>query len=157
MLSVRGFMMNKKGDAPMILLALVTLVLIVMMAFIFLTFGGKLGEKSLEYSKVSSSLEFNYQYVVSGAKVIVKEAVNNKDSSSEMFDKIKAVAEKYNYNIVGQGNFFGQIRNGEFNYEQDQLKAKGLFVTSEVGASSGKRAFDLCLQFDKTGEFFSYC
>jgi len=152
--------MNRKGDAPMILLALVTLILIVMMAFIFLTFGGKLGEKSSEYSKFSSSLEFNYQYITSSAKVIVKEAVNSQDkeiAALGMFDRIKRVAEKYNYNIVGQGNLFGKVRNGEFSYEQEQLKISGLFVTSEVGANSGKRVFDLCLQFDDKGEFLSYC
>jgi hypothetical protein len=155
-----SFKMNKKGDAPMILLALVTLVLVVMMAFIFLTFGGKLAEKSVEYSKVSSGLEFNYQYIISSAKLIIKEAVKGDEGGIEetsFNDRIKSAAEKYNYNLVGQGNLFGKIRNGEFSFADNKLVVNGLFVTYEVGANSAKRVFDLCLQLDNKGEFLSYC
>jgi hypothetical protein len=142
--------MNRKGDAPMLLLVMVTLALMIMMIFIFITFGGDLKSKSLEYSKLSSGLEFNYQYVVSSAKIIVKESVESKAAIAE-------IAEKYNYNVVGQGNLFGKMRNGEFKFDQNKFVAEGLFVTSENGASSAKRVFDLCLQFDNKGEFLNNC
>jgi len=150
--------MNRKGDVPLIIMVVVTLALIVTLIVVFLTFKGDLSARSSEYSKLSSGLEFNYQYIVSSAKVIIKETVNNEGYGDRLTnDIIKEIAEKYNYNIKGQGNFFGEIRNGNFEFDGTKLVVEGLFVTSEFKASNAKRVFDLCLEFDGSGEFVKYC
>jgi len=152
--------LNKKGDAPMILLAVVTLGLILMLGFVFLSFRADLTNKSLQYSKLSNSLEFNQKYVISSVKAIVKEMVKSEDPGiMDNFGKeaIIELSDKYNYNIKGQGNLFGEIRNENFAFDDNKFEIKGLFVTSEIGANSAKRVFDLCLEFDINGDFVKNC
>jgi len=153
-------MMNRKGDVPLIIMVVVTLALIVTLLFVFLTFKDSLNARSSEYSKLSSGLEFNYQYVVSTAKVIVKETYTSDDPAVmdlDYKDRVIAIADKYDYNIKGEGNFFGKIRNGDFEFDGDNFKVSDLFVTSEFKANNAKRVFDLCLEFDAVGNFKNYC
>jgi len=151
---------NRRGDVPLILVAVVVLALIVTMLFVFITFKDELSGKSLLYSKLSNSLEFNQKYVISSVKAIVKEMVKSEDPGiMDNFGKeaIIELSDKYNYNIKGQGNLFGEIRNENFAFDDNKFEIKGLFVTSEIGANSAKRVFDLCLEFDINGDFVKNC
>ncbi|MEM4259165.1 MAG: hypothetical protein QXS38_00160 [Candidatus Pacearchaeota archaeon] len=148
--------MNKRGQVPILMLFLVAVVLVIAALVSFTIFPRDFGDKSLVVSRTISGVQSGEEYVAGIAKIIAKEAIKmNSDIPKADFEE---VASRKDYSVQEAGNFFGKIRNGEFVFkmvegERYLLKVSGLFVRSSYGYNEMKRNFDLCMLFDKNGNY----
>ncbi len=156
-------MMNKKGDVPTILLFLVALLSVISTLYAFATFNGDLETQSKELSELVTEIEFSEQYVKEQAKLLVWETVAFCPSCSiaEIDNSFKENADSKDLAISKAGNFFGKIRNSDYEiYENEdnyELIIVDLFVQTEKGENKIIRNFDICMFFNLQGNFVKEC
>jgi len=138
--------MNRRGDMPTILLFVIALVLVLVTLFAFITFSGDFGGKSKDLGIMMSEISFAHDYVFAKAEFIAEKAIEQGGTKEKFIEITAAEDEKFRYDSIG--NFYGKIRNGDFEFQEEEpgnyvLEIKGLFVKSEKEGNSIKRNFNL--------------
>ena len=138
--------MDKKGDLPTTMLIPVTLILVVLALFSFLTFNRAVDTASGEISEVMQEVAFSEQYVQTIAQSTFDEVVASGAESMKAAYQQRIAAQ--DLELAGLGNFFGKIRTGDFTIEKQNdgtvvLNTHGLFVQSVRGLHKLRREFDL--------------
>jgi hypothetical protein len=153
-----SFLRNKKGQVHLFILVLVALGLVIASLFAFYTFNRNLGVHSQETSKMMLEIGFGQDYVLESAKLIVLEMNKSKADLSAEFKEIAAL---HDIQLEPTSNFFGKVRNGEFEFgskgEGYELNVTGLFVKASEGVNSVTRNFTLCMEFNAEGDFAKNC
>ncbi|MBI2451663.1 hypothetical protein HYV50_01130 [Candidatus Pacearchaeota archaeon] len=161
--------MNKKSQVPTLLIFVIALILSGVALFAMVSFNNRLNRldsSSSTFSELHSEIEFNQQYVTEQAKLITEETISTCPdcSSSNLKTKFKEIsAEKESlYRYEGSGNFYGKIRNSEFEITSTeknsyQLIINNLFVQSKKDSGKIIRNFALCLEFNYQGNFIKSC
>tara|TARA_Y100000310_G_scaffold242604_1_gene246767 strand:- start:212 stop:727 length:516 start_codon:yes stop_codon:yes gene_type:complete len=149
--------MNRRGQFPLILLVVITLTLVLIALFSFASFSNELGRPSKAFADVMFEVDFAELYVVEKASLTVENTVNCDNCvETDLKKKFMEVADKHDLKYLSAGNFFGKIRNGEFNFSivggEYVLEINDLFVKSEKGRNEIVRDFDLTMRFDSLGE-----
>ena len=136
------------GWMPLIALALSALALIAM-----LTFKNDFHSQSSSISDMMAENSFNEQYVKAQASLLLKSSISECPSCSEneLKQKLKTLAEEKEkqFNHVGTGNFYGKIRNNEFEITGKTLLMNDLFVESKRGDNKIKRTFNLNINLEQ--------
>ncbi len=156
--------MDKRGDVAIILLFVVALVLSVSALFIFASFGNNIENVSRNHNNVLESLDANYSVVIEESRIIARDVIVkcNLCSNEELKRDFTTLAEKREgkFGSNWNGNFFGRIRNGDFDFyrsgENYFLNVSELFVTGKKDYSSMKRNFNLTIEFDKEGKVIRF-
>jgi len=146
--------MNRKGvELAILLLPLIALVFSGLALFLFISFSGEFKGGSGELDIIIADSIFAKRYVIAEAKLIAQETIA---SGGDLEKKFLEIAGEKDLNLGIAGNFFGKIRNNEFNFdrlgENYILEVDDLFVKSEIGKNSIKKNFDLLLEFDSEGK-----
>lgn len=148
-------MINRRGQIPILMLFAVTIILVIVALMSFATFDRAFNDNPLSVSKAIAKVNFAGEYIESSAKLIANEVIKNR--SSDLSVKFKEIASLRDLQVQESGNFFGKIRNGEFNFEnvgdEYKLNVNGLFVQASYGDNQITRKFDLCMLFDSSGSY----
>jgi len=141
--------MNRKAQVPTILIAVIALVLSAVTLFALVSFKGGIESQSEAYRQNIEDLNFNHQYVLAQAQLIAGKTtlLCPNCSPEQLKEKYQAISiETENlFRFKNAGNFYGKIRNGQFEIDSGRIKVEGLFVESSQGSSSIKREFTLNL------------
>ncbi|MEK6928478.1 MAG: hypothetical protein AABW65_00795 [Nanoarchaeota archaeon] len=148
--------MNKQGHIPTILMFVIALVLCVTSLVSFASYGEVVSVDSKKISNAITKAEFLQDYILKNTEISGRESII---SEGELRDNFKKITEKRNIEIEGAGNFFGKVRNDEFEFRREGeryfLIIKGLFVVSENGNNKIKREFDVFMEFDGNGRLLN--
>jgi hypothetical protein len=157
--------MNRRGDVPTLVLPIIALVLGLAVLYSFVSFSSGVGEEG-GWDDLVLEAKFQKSYVENLALNGVREVIRcDKDLAEKDLEvcsgdlrKIlqKAIAKR-DYGIV-EGNFFGRIRVGDFEFGKDGeeyvLEIEDVFVKSEKisdeRSSSAEKNFDIRVVLDKT-------
>lgn len=144
--------MNRKGDVPVAMLAVIALGLVIYAGFAFATLYKGFGGVSTDYSDLVSRANLNENYILSISKNAAISAIKLKEMNDSKVLKELFIQEVEKSNIPkleGMGNYFGKVRNGEFLFEiQDgkyYLEINGLFVRSIFKNSEITRNFNITM------------
>lgn len=143
--------MNKKSQVAIIAFVLAAFLIAGIPIYNELTFSNNFNSHEQELNSVLTNVQFNKNYIISEAKLIGEETLLKCPSCSveQLKQKFKEIANQTetNFRYDGAGNFYGKIRNNEFNIVQENgkylLKIPGLFVESESGFNKIRKNFDL--------------
>ena len=155
--------MNKRGQIHIGLIAVVALALSIAALVVYVSFSSNLQTNSEDFSTLSTNIIFADQYIHAQTQLSMKNAIQNCPacSTTELQIKFRDEINKHDYRINSVGNFFGKIRNDEFQLTQIpsgyEFKIENLFLQSDVSANKLRRDFTLCMNFDNTGNFVSNC
>lgn len=138
---------NKKAQTAIGLIPLVALLLGAAALLALLSFKGDFQSQSTLLSEMMEEIEFNHQYVLAQASLISKKSLKACPSCSseqlkQTFKEISLETEQQ-YRHEEAGNFFGKIRNDEFEILDNKLTINDLFIESQRGRNKIKRAFDI--------------
>lgn len=146
--------MNKRGDTPTILLFVFAIILSTTALIVFVSFPESFESESREVNKMLNEIRFNERYVEAEALMIAREAIRGGRGDVKL--AFRNIAEEKYLGYGGAGNFFGKIRNDEFDFEKATgvyvLKVKGLFVSAEKGENSIRRNFEMEIKLNENGE-----
>ena len=144
--------MNRRGAVIAIYLTVVVAIVLSAIAlFNFLNHGDVFGTQTQNNEKVIEHNILIHEYIEGTARLIMM------DSTEKGFSKetIMESAGTHNLHIVGQGDFFDKIANGDFTISQingkNTLKVEEVLVFSQSGRSSIKRTFTLEIEADAQG------
>ncbi len=145
--------MNRKGAAPaMTLLFFIIFITSLMLVFYFINFNSSIGDKSSEMASVLEEVEFSQQYMTAEATLLAQQSILKEGDVKENF---KSFAKTRDFGVESFGNFYGKIRNGEFEIRVSEsgylLEIKNLFAASRRGMNDLKRDFNLTIEFDGKG------
>ncbi|MEK6889219.1 MAG: hypothetical protein AABW80_03880 [Nanoarchaeota archaeon] len=144
---------SKRGDVPLALLVIIALVFAVAALFAFASYGGKFQTNSEDFSKLTFDLRMYEDYIFKSAEIIGREAIVQGGDVEKNMQKIEA---ERMLRIKEFGNFFGKIRTGEFEFNDNgdgyMLNVNDVFVIVQNGDNSIKRNFDVKIEFDKDGK-----
>ncbi len=148
--------MSRKGQIAILMLFVVAIVLVIASLVSFVNFPRDFGDRSILVSRAIAGVQAGEDYVVGISKIITKETISRKSDIPQT--DFMEVANRKDYGVQEAGNFFGKIRNSDFEFsmisgEKYLLKIEGLFVQAEYGFNLIKRNFDLCMLFDKDGNY----
>ncbi len=141
----------RRGDASVILLVVGALVLCILALSLFITYTSP-RDKGLEEAQVLfKSVEAVEQYVQASAVLILKEAVICKECSAQTLQgKVQEIAGTH-YSSIENTNFFGRIRNGDFNVHEEgnsyYLTVPGVLFQVRTGANSMQRTQTISVSF----------
>jgi len=146
--------MNKRGDIPLFLVFIGTILLVILALATFATYNGRLERPLDNINSLGNSVEILQDYLVSLSKIGMQEALNSssqKDPSSSFKDyisknEIRGINTNY-YALVRNGKF--SIGANEGNYE---LKIDNVYVKSEIDSGSLLRTFNITLKFEEKGK-----
>ena len=149
--------MNRRGHLPTILLGIVALVLMLVSWFVFLSYDKSTKADLSAIDKVASDFERDAAYVPAifesiVSRVILQADKNNFRASFE--EKFVEIAGKVDSVGDVSGNFFGKIRNKEYNLREENgiytLEIKDVLIFVSDGKNEIKMDFGyLSLKFDK--------
>ncbi len=148
--------MNRKGDAPLILLVIVALALSVIALFVFLSHDSTERVRTVELGKFVQ-LDEDQRYIVASTTLIGGESVKQclTCDSVTLKQSIIAKASTRDFGVKEAGNAFGKLRNGDFvvsvTGENVTLSFTKLFIQVQSDEGEFRRTFDLDLTFDKKG------
>ena len=141
--------LNKRGDVPTGLIIPVTIILMLLALYSFLTVSWKLENNSRDISQIITEVNFYEEYIRGLADEISLESIESGEQGLK--EKYMGGAKERDMQIKEAGSFFGKIRNGEFVFEKVDdkyvLNIKGLFVKSERKANALRREFDIIKSF----------
>ena len=144
-------MLNKKAQTAIGLMPLIAIVMSIATLIAMYSFSEGLESKSAEISDLLENIELNHKYIQAQIELIAeqtaKECINcEAEQLKEKFISISSEKESL-FRYEGAGNFYGKIRNGEFEIEEIEgkyfLKIEDLFVESQNGYNKIKRNFDV--------------
>ena len=103
-------------------------------------------------------VEFSQQYIYTQARLFVRETLLSCASCSgeKLKEKFMVLAadKEENFRYSGAGNFYGKIRNGEFEIDREgeilKLEIDDLFVESASGYNKIRREFSLSVEINET-------
>lgn len=148
---------NKRGHLPTILVFVVALVLCTSALLAFVSFGNNFGHLSKELADTTTEADFSEKYIISSAAAIAEESA--KVGSGQTKQEFMRIANERDLRLEAEGNFFGKIRAGEFEFDKQGneyvLKIDGLFVQSQRGENKIKRNFNVLMRFDMEGKRIS--
>lgn len=154
---------NKKGQVAILMLFVVALVLVI--ATLFVLFSSKAASSSdYGFTNTLSYGKGNLDSVMNLAEKIVKESITSKVSFYDIaIKKYKILRDLGAVQVAPYGNFFVQVENKDAFSFVDlgeiqkihlyNLKVSGLSIEASSGNSYEKRNFDLCMLFDKDGNY----
>jgi len=146
--------MNRKAQAPTILIFLAAIVLSVLTLFALLTFNNNFKSESLELSEMMQEVEFNKQYTIAQATLLLSQSKESCPtcSADQTKEKLQTLAKEKESTFLyeGTGNFYGRIRAGDFNItttdKTTTLQIDQVFSQSQRGNNKIKRFFDITIQ-----------
>lgn len=148
--------MNKKGDAPFLLLIMVALALILLSLFSFASLGKRFVSGSAEIGGLLSDGAFYEEYVQHESELLVNsvlsEALNDGvPPSKETLERLfKEQSRSRFLRIEGTESFLGKVERGEFRFEPKdgryEFELKNVEVYSRRGAHRFTRTFDVLIQ-----------
>lgn len=149
-----------RGQAPILMLVVVTIVLVTTSLFAFASFSERSGQDkfSKDISEMVTGVTTSYNFIFDSAKNIAfgtinARALNIKEEflKKSAFEEARLSSEQKSL----YGNFFSKVREGEFDFSRvdefssiARLKIEGLFVLAEEGNNFVRRDFDLCILFN---------
>jgi hypothetical protein len=143
---------NKKGIATTIAV-FVIFVAALALVFAFISFDSSIKKEVESMGKPVQDAEFIENYVVQESALIAQESIKKGGDIKSNFIEI---AGKRDFEIEDFGNFFGKIRNSEFEFEKKDegyvLEFKEIFISTKTGENSVKRNFDFSAKFGEAGE-----
>ncbi len=156
--------MNRRGDLPIGLMIVVALALSLAALYSFVSYSVRFEETSRMLYEIGLDVVYGWKYAEHYARVLGREVVLCEQvGASEELCAIKDLKERFmaaaalrDYKTRLTGNFFGKIRNGEFEFVCDRafclLKIEDVGIRAVRDVHSFERMFDLCLQFDMQGK-----
>ncbi|MEK6854954.1 MAG: hypothetical protein AABX73_01915 [Nanoarchaeota archaeon] len=154
---------NKKADVPITLVLIVAFALSIIALISFATFNSELTTQSQDLSDMLFEINLAHDYIAEKAKLISEEAINSCPACDniDLKESFKSSAETQNFKISNIGNFFGKIRNNEFQFEQLDntytLKIENIILQSERNDNKISREFSICMEFNKNGKYSKNC
>ncbi len=130
------------GWMPLIALALSALAVTAM-----LSFRDNLSSESAKLSDMIAENSFNEQYVKAQSSLLLKKSVSECPSCSDnelktMF-KSFSLEKEAQFKHIGTGNFYGKIRNNEFEIADKTLTINDIFVESKRGDIKIRKTFNI--------------
>lgn len=154
--------MNRRGNVPMVMILIFTLIIVSVAIFSFISFRGNITEQSAEINSAIAETSVAFTYVYSYAELLGKLAVeDNALNGGDIKEAYQREANMKDTGYENAGNFFGRIRAGDFRFEREdgkgeyELEIKDLFVIGEKGAHKITRHFDIQITYDSKGETLS--
>ncbi len=155
--------MNKKGDVPTLLLIIVALALSLATILGLLTFDNNRNQQSIQFSEITSDIEFKQQYITASIKLLAKQSITQTNPEQAFQD----LANKKEFIYPGTENFFGKIRRHtpstkEFTLTKNEnnnyvFQMQDIKITSKKADNSITRTLNLCFEFNSNGEFLNSC
>ena len=144
--------MNKKGDVSMTILVIIALAASAAVAFAFITYNGTIGNGTNDMRDCISETGFAVNYIQSEAALLGEESIKKgRDIKSNFILLAKEREDQFSY----LGNFYGEVRNGNFEFSDTGdlyvLKFEKLFVSSERGQNQVKINFNFNVTFSRDG------
>lgn len=152
-------MLNRRGHLPTIMLLVIGFLLMGVSWFVFISANADLKPYLSNIGYLTDSTHSDYSYVVMMAPRVAERAIalSSKNNFEQDF--------RYNFNKeasrieslgVVSGNFFGKIRNNDYNVTQENgfyvLRVNDVFVSSQSGQNKITRTFDITVKLDVTGQ-----
>ncbi len=151
--------MNRRGDIPMILLFIITLILVALALFSMVSFNNNLAKNSEGRSEMLARMAFLEDYVVAKTKNVAHDVIvrgGELKSDEDLRAKFEEIVNERNFGVEGTENYFGKILRGEFVFSRDKdkywLEIKDLNLEASRGANSIKRNVNLRIEFDYSGD-----
>lgn len=142
--------MNKRGDLPTVLLFFVSITLMGIALFSFISFNDRFATDSQGRDTMLNSIRFFEKYLIEESRIIGRESMQN--GNSDLKEKFRELAEKRDLRIVETREYFDKIKNGDFSFklEGDKyvLEIRDLSLKAESGSNSFERKLDIRLEFD---------
>lgn len=149
--------MDKKGR--IIASALIVLFAFAVAAaaiFVYLEYAADNSSNSRALSEMSALIEFNHKYILKQADILGRETLSlcvscSDEALKERFIILSAENEA-NFRYEGMGNFYGKIRNGEFEIHREgevlRLEINNLFVEAKRDSNRIRREFGIALDIN---------
>ncbi len=157
--------MNRLGDLAMGLIVVVALALSLAALYSFVSYSNNSQGASIALYELGYDVVHSTKYVERSASIIGREVVlcEQRGASGKLCEikdlkeRFMTVADLRDYNTGRAGNFFGKIRNGEFEFVCNSdslclLKVEDVSIRAVRDMHSFERTLDLCLQFDSQGK-----
>ncbi|MEM4271860.1 MAG: hypothetical protein QXD13_02125 [Candidatus Pacearchaeota archaeon] len=154
--------MNKKGQIPIVMLFVVALALVITALMSFASFNRAFDDQSIRNSKLMVSVGFGEQYCFESVKYAAKKAIKELKEGENLKEKFRSLLLEKNIGLSETGNFFRKVNDNEFKFEKltDNLyhfEMAGIIADAGGKESNIIRQFNLCMEFDKNGEFVKRC
>ncbi|MFH1290515.1 MAG: hypothetical protein ABIH92_03845 [Nanoarchaeota archaeon] len=155
--------MNRKGQIATTLLVIAALILSGMALYTMISFNDDIRLQSAVLNRLTNDAVLLEEYVLEQAKVFGKDLVLTCPSCSR--EELKVKGQEFDVRRKtrpdGIGNFYGKLRNGEFTFKEQEgnftLEIPNLLVQPEYKSNKIRRNFDLCLEFNQTGDYNKSC
>ncbi len=148
--------MNRKGDAPFVLLVFLALALCIITIFFILFSGKEFSSKSKELNDIMSEARIAQEYSLEVASDILNDTLNCNNSQDsacligDVKERYKEIAKRYNVGYPGNLVFFKKVKEGEFSIDsQDGIYVFEMIdmkVTSERGTNKIIRNFNITIE-----------
>lgn len=143
--------MNKKGEIQYLLIPLIAFLLASASIYSMISMEKNSTEQTQNLRSLQRQLSLNQEYVFAQAEILMKKTNEECKACSPARIKSKfqelAAAKENEFRYEGAGNFYGKIRNGEFEIEKKDgkinLAINQTFVEAREGVNNFRRDFDL--------------
>lgn len=150
-------MLGKRGHIATWMILLGAIILVGLCIFSFLGYNGNFVEQANNLQKTQVKFSNDYHYVHNVFDLLVSKSVRTSGGDLSNFKTEfgrNAVAISDDADL--SGNFFGKIRNGDYEVKsltdgEYEIILKDVFVKSEYGENEMIAYFDLDVRFNKDG------
>ena len=159
-----GGEMNNKSQIELFIAVLLAFASCILVLGAFLYSSLDFSNNSKIISDIIAENQASENYVIQEATFITGEAIRQaKDlGEEEIKNKIMKIAEANDLRLINLGNFFGKMRNKEFQFYTLQnkkgyaLEVDELFVESKTKGNKMHKDFDLYIEFDNSGKIIRF-
>lgn len=151
-------MLSKKGHVPTLLLFLFSVILVAAAWFSFLSFDGNINDKEEELYGAVHAANFEREFIEFVFTRMVDRTAKKADVSNFIVSfnqEFKSYALRVDEKTDISGNFFGKIRNGEFNLTLQEeiynITLNDISIIVDSNNNELKQTFNLTVSFNETG------
>ncbi|MBI5804362.1 hypothetical protein HY450_03900 [Candidatus Pacearchaeota archaeon] len=156
--------MNKKAQVPALFTIIIAIALSASALYIIVTSNNNRYSNLIEINNLIEQTQFKELYIKEQAKIILNETINlcqscTEKNLKELF-KEKSIERQNLFHYDGAGNFYANIKEDNLEIKEEEnykLSIPEIKIESEINQNEIQKNFNLCILFDKQGDFVGYC
>ena len=145
-------MKNKKGQTATGLILIVAIALFFTTLLAMHSVLNAFEENSLEINSIINEINLNHNYVKLTAMQMfaqtLSECPNCNTAQLKQKFKMLSTEKEVLFKYEGAGNFYGKVRNGEFEISENKIIIESLFVEAQNGYNKIRRDFVIEIKLD---------
>ena len=157
---------NKKAQTATILIFIVAIISSITTLFVLASSNSDFNSQSLQLSQMVTEIEYSQDHILSLSKIIAKQTIQQcavlSCTPEQLKSDFKTISLEKDFQLSQTGNFFGEIRNSNFNFfvnenNQYQLEIPNIKLQSQKQANKFTRSLTICMLFNEEGKYVKDC